>query len=55
MADAPQNRCAHPNCTCSVSAGEQYCSQACSDAAEAGRNNERCGCPHPQCATAMAA
>ena len=55
MAQATENRRAHPNCTCPVSAGEKYCSQACSDAAEGGRSNERCSCPHPQCASAMAA
>src|SRR5207248_10269310 len=31
MAEAVQNRCAHPKCTCPVGEGEQYCSQACSD------------------------
>jgi len=35
MAQATMERCAHPNCTCPVSAGEEYCSQACADADEA--------------------
>jgi len=55
MAEAVQNRCAHPKCTCPVGEGEQYCSQACSDAAESTSGNDRCACPHPQCSSAMAA
>ncbi len=55
MAEAIQNRCAHPNCTCRVSVGEKYCSQACSDAAEGIGRNDRCTCPHPQCTSAIAA
>jgi hypothetical protein len=55
MAEAVKNGCAHPNCICSVSAGEKYCSQACSDAAEGSGRNDRCACPHPLCASAMAA
>ena len=55
MTQAAEKTCAHPNCTCSVSAGEKYCSQACSDAAEGSGRNDRCACPHPQCASAMAA
>jgi hypothetical protein len=55
MAEATQNRCAHPQCTCPVEEGEQYCSQACSDAAEGTSRNDRCACPHPKCAGAMAA
>ena len=55
MAEATQTRCAHPKCTCPVSAGEKYCSQACSDAAEGKGPTDRCTCPHPQCSSAMAA
>ena len=55
MAEAIQNRCAHPQCTCPVSAEEEFCSQACLDTAEEGSTNERCGCSHPQCASAKAA
>ena len=55
MAETTQNLCAHPGCTCPVSVGEKYCSQACSDAAEESGQNDRCGCPHPQCASAIAA
>jgi hypothetical protein len=55
MAEAVQNRCAHPKCTCPVGESEQYCSQACSDATESSSGNDRCACPHPQCSSAMAA
>ena len=55
MPEATHERCAHPKCTCPVSAGEKYCSQACSDAAEGSGPNDRCACPHPQCSSAMAA
>jgi hypothetical protein len=55
MAEVTQNQCAHPKCTCPVEEGEQYCSQACSDAAEGTSRNDRCACPHPKCAGAMAA
>lgn len=55
MAEAVQNRCAHPQCTCAVAEGEKYCSQACADAAESTSRSDRCTCPHPQCASAMAA
>jgi hypothetical protein len=55
MAEAVQNRCSHPQCTCPVEEEGEYCSQACSDAAEDSSQNARCNCPHPQCASAMAA
>ncbi len=55
MAEAVQTKCAHPKCTCPVSDGQQYCSQACSDAAEGGSLSNNCGCSHPECASAIAA
>src|SRR6266550_734187 len=56
MAEVAQTRCALPQCTCPVQAREEYCSRACSDAAaEESAGNDRCTCPHPQCARAMAA
>ncbi len=55
MAEATLDRCAHPHCSCPVSAGEKYCSQACSDTAQATGMHDRCACPHPQCASAKAA
>lgn len=55
MTEAVQEKCAHPNCSCPVSAGEKYCSQACSDAAEGQGPTDRCSCSHSQCKSAMAA
>jgi hypothetical protein len=55
MAEAVQNQCSHPKCTCPVSEGTEYCSQSCSDAAESGSLSSNCGCSHPECVGAMAA
>ncbi len=55
MAEVAQTRCAHPQCTCPVPEGKEYCSQACADAVEETAANDRCTCPHPHCASAMAA
>src|SRR5579862_5241641 len=55
MAEAVQNKCAHPKCTCPVSEGTEYCSQACSEAAESGSLSNNCGCDHPGCIGAIAA
>lgn len=49
-------KCAHEGCVCTVSAGEQFCSDSC--AAEAGADEAAgdggCGCGHPECAGASA-
>ena len=55
MAEAVQNQCAHPKCTCPVSEGQQYCSTACSEAAESGSLSNNCGCSHSECVGAIAA
>jgi len=55
MAEVAQTRCSHPQCTCPVPEGKEYCSQACADAVEETAANDRCTCPHPHCASAMAA
>jgi len=55
MAEAVENKCAHPKCTCPVAEGKEYCSQACSDAAENGSLSNNCGCDHPGCIGAIAA
>lgn len=55
MAEAVQNKCAHPKCSCAVSDGKEYCSQACSDAAKNGSLSNNCGCDHPGCIGAIAA
>jgi hypothetical protein len=49
------NKCAHPACSCPVSAGEQYCSTACADSARQGTTQAQggsCGCNHDACAIA---
>jgi hypothetical protein len=55
MAEAVENKCAHPKCTCTVADGKEYCSQACSEAAESGSLSNNCGCDHPGCIGAIAA
>ena len=49
---APLRKCAHPNCTCTVSDGEEYCSDYCLESmgAEAAADaDEACGCGHAEC------
>jgi hypothetical protein len=46
MADKPK-KCAHPICTCVPREGDNYCSDACKDAA--GLTDIECACPHPDC------
>lgn len=42
-------RCAHEVCTCLVTTGEKFCSEACGP----GMSNEPyCGCAHTECETA---
>jgi hypothetical protein len=45
-------KCAHPGCTCTVSANDEYCSQECADSASESSEaaETRCACPHPDCA-----
>jgi hypothetical protein len=49
-------KCAHPACVCTVSTGEQFCSDYC--AAQAGSDEAvgagDCGCGHPECTAASA-
>src|SRR5438270_9249649 len=49
MNAAEQNKCAHPQCSCPVSQGQQYCSEACEISAAGSEPNAECGCDHPQC------
>jgi hypothetical protein len=44
-----QKKCAHPQCSCQVSQGEEYCSEACEISAAGSEANAECGCDHPQC------
>ena len=40
-------KCAHPNCSCRVTAGETYCSAPCEGAAKTPEID--CMCGHPGC------
>ncbi len=47
-------KCAHANCSCTVPAGQQYCSPMCREAAESARGETQgpkgdCGCGHAAC------
>ena len=44
-----QEKCAHPQCSCPVSQGEEYCSEACEISAAGSETKGECGCNHPQC------
>jgi hypothetical protein len=44
-----QKKCAHPQCSCPVSQGQEYCSEACEISAAGIEGNGECGCDHPQC------
>jgi len=44
-----QKKCAHPQCSCPVSQGQEYCSEACEISAVGIEANGECGCDHPQC------
>ena len=46
MRDDQGNRCAHPNCDCSVPQGETYCSPHCETAPA---SEIACGCGHRAC------
>jgi hypothetical protein len=44
------NKCQHPTCSCDVSPGEKFCSDACRDLADTSSAAEtRCGCDHDTC------
>lgn len=58
MATQQQNRCACPDCTCTVSPenaiernGKHYCSQTCAE----GHRDGTTGCGHSGCACGQAA
>ena len=51
-------KCAHPACTCTVTSGEQFCSDYCAaqaDGDEAAVGSGNCGCGHDECTAASAA
>lgn len=41
-------KCAHQNCTCTVSGEHRYCSHYCEDAADTDPTGA-CTCEHPGC------
>jgi len=48
-------KCAHESCTCTVSSGEQFCSDHCASmAGEDQSGGDGCGCGHPECTGAAA-
>jgi len=44
-----EKKCAHPQCSCLVSQGQEYCSEACEISAVGNETKGECGCDHPQC------
>ena len=50
---AALNKCAHPDCTCTVVEGEQYCSDYCAESMQAdnAKDVEGCECGHAECTT----
>jgi hypothetical protein len=51
MAEA--KKCAHPNCSCSVTEGEKYCSISCETSEVTPEIDCKCG--HPACNEQIAA
>ncbi|HUJ96440.1 MAG TPA: hypothetical protein VLW84_14305 [Terriglobales bacterium] len=49
MSEIQANTCAHIPCSCTVPAGEKYCSESCEDAG-AGDVEIACECGHAGCA-----
>jgi len=55
---AKLSKCAHDECTCTVTSGEQFCSDFCSSRAgadEPAAGNGDCGCGHTECSADSAA
>jgi hypothetical protein len=53
---APLRKCAHPDCTCTVAEGEEYCSDYCMEnmRADSTKDEEGCGCGHADCVSTVA-
>ena len=45
-----KSKCAHEQCKCEVSFGQEYCSDSCSDADEVDEVELQCACGHKPCA-----
>lgn len=48
MSESQTTQCAHEACSCDVVGGLAYCSDACKQAHEEGKQD--CPCDHPECA-----
>lgn len=48
---AALQKCAHPDCICTVGTGERYCSDYCLETSRADSvtDVEGCNCGHPEC------
>ena len=44
-------KCAHPDCICTVTTGERFCSDYCMEQAGASEAaaDDACNCGHPEC------
>ena len=53
---APLRKCAHPDCTCTVTEDEEYCSDYCLQnmRADSRKDEEGCGCGHAECISTVA-
>ena len=52
---AQVSKCAHDECTCTVTSGEQFCSDYCASQAgadESAAGKGDCGCGHSECSAA---
>ena len=52
----PLRKCAHPDCTCTVTEEEEYCSDYCMEnmRADSTMDEEGCGCGHAECVSTVA-
>jgi hypothetical protein len=53
---ATLRKCAHPDCTCTVVEGEEYCSDYCLEnmRADSTKDEEGCACGHAECVSTVA-
>ena len=52
---AKVSKCAHDECTCTVTSGEQFCSDYCAEQASAAKasTDDDCNCGHAECVHAV--
>ena len=48
---AAMAKCAHPDCICTLTTGERFCSDYCMEQAGASKaqQDDHCECGHPEC------